>query len=111
MNQCATCHFYDRRGARASDGNGLARGLCRRSAPHLNPQNARTHSIEGVWPVVRDDDWCGQWTQLRRIAPAPQAGPATFVASKPAVRAPAPTPAAGSAAAIAAGYKPLGVKS
>jgi hypothetical protein len=27
--------------------------------------------IEGVWPTVRDDDWCGEWKALvRRTDPA-----------------------------------------
>ncbi len=28
---------------------------CRRHAPRLH-----THEI-GAWPVVKDDDWCGEW--------------------------------------------------
>jgi hypothetical protein len=30
----------------------------------LNPQNAKPHMIEGVWPHVRDDDWCGEYKSL-----------------------------------------------
>jgi hypothetical protein len=27
--------------------------------------------IEGVWPTVRDDDWCGEWKALvRRVDPS-----------------------------------------
>ena len=36
------------------------------------PQSAKTYVIEGIWPVVRDDDWCGEW-----FAPAPTALPRT----------------------------------
>ena len=32
----------------------------------LNPQNAKSYMIEGVWPTVRDDDWCGEWKLLAR---------------------------------------------
>jgi hypothetical protein len=27
---------------------------------------ARAYVVEGVWPRVRDDDWCGEWRALRR---------------------------------------------
>jgi hypothetical protein len=36
------------------------------------PQSAKTYVIEGIWPVVRDDDWCGEW-----FAPAPSVLPRT----------------------------------
>ncbi|HEY7904568.1 MAG: hypothetical protein ACHP7M_08875 [Burkholderiales bacterium] len=39
-------------------------GQCRRHSPLLNPQNVKTYVVEGVWPVVRDDDWCGEWCSL-----------------------------------------------
>jgi hypothetical protein len=26
--------------------------------------------IEGVWPHVREDDWCGQWLSPARVAAA-----------------------------------------
>jgi hypothetical protein len=32
----------------------------------LNPINAKSYMIEGVWPTVRDDDWCGEWKLLAR---------------------------------------------
>ncbi|HEX8010464.1 MAG TPA: hypothetical protein VF814_05960 [Casimicrobiaceae bacterium] len=28
---------------------------------------AKTYVVEGVWPLVRDDDWCGEWKILTRI--------------------------------------------
>ena len=27
----------------------------------LHPINQKSYMIEGVWPHVRDDDWCGEW--------------------------------------------------
>jgi hypothetical protein len=39
-------------------------GQCRRMAPMLSPQNAKPHMIEGVWPHVRDDDWCGEYKSV-----------------------------------------------
>lgn len=41
-------------------------GQCRRHSPHLNPATAKAYVVEGVWPLVRDDDWCGEWKILTR---------------------------------------------
>ena len=50
-------------------------GQCRRHSPLLSPQtpqSAKAYVVEGIWPVVRDDDWCGEW-----FAPAPSVLPRT----------------------------------
>ncbi len=60
-----TCQHYDRKHAKAQAG-APQWGQCRRSAPMLNPINAKSYMIEGVWPTVRDDDWCGEWKLLAR---------------------------------------------
>jgi hypothetical protein len=39
-------------------------GQCRRHSPHVNPVTARAYVVDGVWPRVRDDDWCGEWRAL-----------------------------------------------
>jgi len=36
----------------------------------LNPLNVKQYAVEGVWPLVRDDDWCGEWRSPARIAMA-----------------------------------------
>jgi len=64
MEKCQTCQYYDRK--KAAGGNAPSSGQCRRSAPQLNPINAKSYMIEGVWPTVRDDDWCGDWKLLAR---------------------------------------------
>jgi hypothetical protein len=33
----------------------------------LNPVTAKAYVVEGVWPLVRDDDWCGEWRVLTRM--------------------------------------------
>jgi hypothetical protein len=61
MDKCVKCHFYDRKNSRSADGRVTMWGQCRRHSPMLNPLNAKPYAIEGVWPTIRDDDWCGEW--------------------------------------------------
>jgi hypothetical protein len=70
VKKCQNCQFYDRKESRVTDGRTTMWGQCRRHSPLLNPQNIKTYVVEGIWPVVRDDDWCGEW-----FAPAPTAMP------------------------------------
>lgn len=110
MSRCVACLFYDRQSARAADERGLQWGLCRRDAPRLHPLNGKTHAVEGVWPTVRDDDWCGEWRAQGQPVIADLVGrPASSPAVPPLPAAPAVVramPVQGGAAAIAAGYKP-----
>ncbi|MEO8485611.1 MAG: hypothetical protein ABI585_04665, partial [Betaproteobacteria bacterium] len=41
-------------------------GQCRRNAPQLSPINPKNYMIEGVWPTVRDEDWCGEFKPGQR---------------------------------------------
>lgn len=43
-------------------------GQCRRHSPALNPLSAKSYLVEGVWPLVRDDDWCGEWKAATRVS-------------------------------------------
>jgi hypothetical protein len=61
VEKCLSCQFYDRRNARPTDGRAAMWGHCRRHSPHLNPLSAKSYLVEGVWPLIRDDDWCGEW--------------------------------------------------
>jgi hypothetical protein len=61
VEKCVNCQFYDRRNGRSSDGRAAMWGQCRRHSPHLNPLSAKSYLVEGVWPLIRDDDWCGEW--------------------------------------------------
>jgi len=70
MERCTGCQYYDRNGGHG-EGKAANAGQCRRGAPQLSPINQKTYMIEGVWPTVRDDDWCGEWkAALRRSDPA-----------------------------------------
>ncbi|MFO1414162.1 MAG: hypothetical protein U1F10_09725 [Burkholderiales bacterium] len=60
VDRCIACNYYDR-GAKETDSRGVQWGQCRRQSPMLHPVNQKTYMIEGVWPHVRDDDWCGEW--------------------------------------------------
>ncbi len=68
MDKCIGCHFYDRQANNGADGRGTQWGQCRRGAPMLHPINQKSYMIEGVWPHVRDDDWCGEWKAAARRA-------------------------------------------
>jgi hypothetical protein len=70
MDQCTGCQYFDRNRGNAEAKSANA-GQCRREAPRLSPINQKSYMIEGVWPTVRDDDWCGEWKALvRRTDPA-----------------------------------------
>ena len=71
VEKCVNCQYYDRRRARPTDGKAPMWGQCRKHSPHLNPVTAKAYVVEGVWPMVRDDDWCGEWRVLTRIAEEP----------------------------------------
>jgi hypothetical protein len=71
VEKCVNCQYYDRRRARPTDGKAPMWGQCRRHSPQLNPITAKAYVVEGVWPLVRDDDWCGEWRVLTRIAEEP----------------------------------------
>jgi hypothetical protein len=71
VEKCVNCQYYDRRRARPTDGKVPMWGQCRKHSPHLNPVTAKAYVVEGVWPLVRDDDWCGEWRVLTRMAEEP----------------------------------------
>lgn len=71
VEKCVNCQYYDRRRARPTDGKAPMWGQCRRHSPHLNPVTAKAYVVEGVWPLVRDDDWCGEWHVLTRMPQEP----------------------------------------
>ena len=76
MQKCVTCQFYDRRNSGPAEGKSASWGQCRRAAPMLHPVNVKSYMVEGVWPHVRDDDWCGEWKVIARRVPADGPAPA-----------------------------------
>jgi hypothetical protein len=108
VKKCVACQFYDRNDADTQE-NGVRWGKCRRTGPIVHPLAAKSYLVEGVWPNVRDDDWCGEWVLANRkpesaaiaamnslMMQSAQAGPrvrpAAAAGSVPA-HAPAPAPA------------------
>lgn len=65
MQKCVACQYYDRNAADTEE-KGVRWGQCRRTGPIVHPLSAKTYMIEGVWPHVRDDDWCGEWAAGNR---------------------------------------------
>jgi hypothetical protein len=72
LDKCVGCQFYDRNEVQAED-KGVRWGKCRRTGPIVHPVSAKSYMVEGIWPHVRDDDWCGEWVASKR----PHAVPAT----------------------------------
>jgi hypothetical protein len=94
LEKCVACQHYDRNDAQAGD-KSARWGKCRRNGPIIHPLSAKAYMVEGIWPHVRDDDWCGEWTASKR-APDSRAGePRTsllMAAASAPVRTSAPPP-------------------
>jgi hypothetical protein len=97
VEKCVGCHYYDRPNGKQTDSRGIQWAQCRRHAPMLHPINQKSFMIEGVWPHVRDDDWCGEWKAATRrvdvrqneaVAPGPllPVGGASPFAPRPAAK-------------------------
>ena len=65
MEKCVGCQFYDRNDDHVED-KGVRWGKCRRGVPIVHPVSAKAYMVEGIWPHVRDDDWCGEWSPIKR---------------------------------------------
>lgn len=83
MERCIGCRYYDRGKSRNHEHGVLRRGQCRRMAPVLSPINIKGAAIEGIWPTIRDDDWCGEWQAVERRPQraAPESGRSAFTAT------------------------------
>lgn len=92
MHKCVACQHYDRNQAEAEE-KGVRWGQCRRTGPIVNPLSAKTYMVEGVWPHVRDDDWCGEWvvSNRRLDSPATEAMSSLLMQSAAAAARPAST--------------------
>jgi hypothetical protein len=65
LEKCVACHYYDRNIAKVEE-KGVRWGQCRRNVPVVHPVTAKAYMVEGIWPHVRDDDWCGEWVAIKR---------------------------------------------
>lgn len=84
MEKCMSCQFYDRKSA-AGEARSPQWGQCRRTSPMLSPTTtAKSYMIEGVWPTVRDDDWCGEW-KVQAVVRRHESLGATHVPKGPAM--------------------------
>lgn len=72
MHKCVACQYYDRNEAETQEKD-VRWGQCRRTGPIVHPLSAKAYMVEGVWPHVRDDDWCGEWTAGNRRTDSPGA--------------------------------------
>ena len=108
MDKCMTCQYYDRKSAKAVAGGAPSWGQCRRNSPQLNPVNAKSYMIEGVWPTVRDDDWCGEWKILARRVDSrvAEALNAPLMSGPQSMSAPGPRPAPLTTGSAALGTNP-----
>jgi len=91
LHKCVGCQFYDRNEAQSED-KGVRWGKCRRTGPIVHPLSAKAYMVEGVWPHVRDDDWCGEWavSDRRTDSPATAAMSSLMLQSVAAATRPAP---------------------
>ena len=96
MRKCVACQFYDRHESNSDQGSAQRWGQCRRSGPTLNPLPAKSYMVEGLWPHVRDDDWCGEWMAAERKDPEVKHALETLMqGSAPSHRVPLMTPTPG----------------
>jgi hypothetical protein len=93
VEKCLACQHYDRNDAQ-SDDKGIRWGKCRRAGPIIHPLSAKAYMIEGIWPHVRDDDWCGEWVASKRVSEARAAEARTSLLMAPSPVRPAGLPPA-----------------
>jgi hypothetical protein len=98
VDRCQHCQFYERNPSGGGGGKSPNAGLCRRHAPSLSPINPKTYLIEGIWPTVRDEDWCGEFKLAARRGEAQRADALiNSLSSVPTTQAPASVPRFGTA--------------
>ena len=69
----------------------------------LHPVSVKSYLVEGVWPHVRDDDWCGEWIASEHIAIAPTDAMGSLMQGAPvSIRVPASAAANAPAAVLGA---------
>jgi len=93
VDRCQHCQYYERNPSGGAGGKSPNAGLCRRHAPSLSPINPKTYLIEGIWPTVRDEDWCGEFKLAARRGDTQRADALiNSLSSVPPANAPSSTP-------------------
>jgi len=60
---CKDCKYYAK-----SLRNPGGCGYCHKSSPQISGDNVVGQQYIGIWPQVKDDDWCGEFRKSRRAA-------------------------------------------
>ena len=51
--RCNNCLWYDKKVSNVFRG-----GFCRKNPPMVDP----SHDVMGTWPIVKESDWCGEFS-------------------------------------------------
>jgi hypothetical protein len=107
LQKCLGCRFYDRNQTQSGE-KGVRWGQCRRTGPIVHPLSAKAYLVEGIWPHVRDDDWCGEWSAGGRKpdSPATEAMSSLMTSAPPAPRPQTMAPMFGSPEPALDGARP-----
>ena len=54
--KCAECRFFDKMGMTHCNW-----GVCRRNAPSGSFVGTNLEQMKVLWPIVRENDWCGDY--------------------------------------------------
>ncbi|WP_055664953.1 hypothetical protein [Jannaschia seosinensis] len=60
QTSCQSCTFFDEHHGNQNQVDEA--GLCRYNPPIQQPEA----DVRGLWPVVKEDDWCGHHTEARQ---------------------------------------------
>jgi len=55
---CLNCGYYETGYINFVGDDGVTRGVCTRYPPFP----AASLSKDAIWPIVRETDWCGEWS-------------------------------------------------
>jgi hypothetical protein len=62
--KCVGCCFWSRGGYNE---HGIAKGQCRRKAPHITFVKGANIPMQTAWPFTLHDDWCGEHAVIGEV--------------------------------------------